>query len=42
MRDAPWAPLLNPQEIYGVSTRISGFEPSPIGRYTVTQTAFVG
>jgi peptide/nickel transport system substrate-binding protein len=42
MRDAPWAPLLNAQEIYGVSTRISGFEPSPIGRYNVTETGFVG
>lgn len=33
MADAPWAPLLNPQEIYGVSQRVEGFEPSPIGRY---------
>lgn len=33
MADAPWAPLLNAQEIYGVSQRVSGFEPSPIGRF---------
>jgi len=33
MADAPWAPLLNAQEIYGVSQRVEGFEPSPIGRY---------
>jgi peptide/nickel transport system substrate-binding protein len=42
MRDAPWAPLLNAQEIYGVSTAISGFEPSPIGRFNVTDVAFEG
>jgi peptide/nickel transport system substrate-binding protein len=33
MADAPWAPLLNAQEIYGVSQQVEGFEPSPIGRY---------
>lgn len=33
MADAPWAPLLNAQEIYGISERVEGFEPSPIGRY---------
>jgi peptide/nickel transport system substrate-binding protein len=42
MEDAPWAPLLNPQEIYGVSTRITGFEPSPIGRFNVADVAFAG
>lgn len=32
MADAPWAPILNPEEIYGVSTTVQGWEPSPIGR----------
>jgi peptide/nickel transport system substrate-binding protein len=35
MDDAPWAPLLNAQEIFGVSSRVQGFEPSPIGRYVL-------
>jgi peptide/nickel transport system substrate-binding protein len=35
MADAPWAPLLNAQEIYGVSPAVQGFEPSPIGRYVL-------
>jgi peptide/nickel transport system substrate-binding protein len=35
MADAPWAPLLNAQEIYGVSSAVQGFEPSPIGRYVL-------
>lgn len=35
MADAPWAPLINAQEIFGVSDRVQGFEPSPIGRYVV-------
>ncbi|SCK31243.1 ABC transporter substrate-binding protein [Streptomyces sp. WMMB 322] len=38
MRDAPWAPLLNPQEIYGVSERVQGFTPSSIGRFEVAKT----
>jgi len=33
--DAPWVPLLNPEEIYGVSTQVQGWKPSPIGRYNV-------
>ncbi|HLS01031.1 MAG TPA: ABC transporter substrate-binding protein [Beutenbergiaceae bacterium] len=36
MDDAPWVPLLNPEEIYGVSTQVEGWEPSPIGRFNVT------
>lgn len=32
MEDAPWVPLLNAEEIYGVSTSVIGWEPSPIGR----------
>jgi len=39
MHDAPWAPLLNPHEIYGVSTRVLDWEPSPIGRYNVVKTS---
>jgi peptide/nickel transport system substrate-binding protein len=35
MADAPWAPLLNAQEIFGVSSAVQGFEPSPIGRYVL-------
>ena len=35
MDDAPWVPLLNPEEIYGVSAQVSGWEPSPIGRFNV-------
>ncbi|HEY8451017.1 MAG TPA: ABC transporter substrate-binding protein [Natronosporangium sp.] len=35
MADAPWAPLLNPEEIYGVSTAVKGWQPSPIGRINV-------
>jgi peptide/nickel transport system substrate-binding protein len=32
MADAPWAPLLNPEEIYGVATAVQGWQASPIGR----------
>ncbi|MBX6723613.1 MAG: hypothetical protein IRY92_10320 [Dactylosporangium sp.] len=39
MKDAPWAPLLNPQEIYGVSTQVQGWEPSPIGRFNIAKTS---
>lgn len=35
MDDAPWVPLLNPEEIYGVSSQVQGWEPSPIGRFNV-------
>ncbi|QDO89505.1 hypothetical protein FNH13_15155 [Ornithinimicrobium ciconiae] len=35
MDDVPWVPLLNPEEIYGVSTQVQGWEPSPIGRFNV-------
>jgi peptide/nickel transport system substrate-binding protein len=37
--DAPWVPLLNPEEIYGVSTQVQGWKPSPIGRYNVAQVS---
>lgn len=33
--DAPWVPLLNPEEIYGASTSVQGWEPSPIGRFNL-------
>jgi peptide/nickel transport system substrate-binding protein len=36
MADAPWAPLLNPEEIYGVRVDVQGWQPSPIGRINVT------
>lgn len=35
MDEVPWVPLLNPEEIYGVSTQVQGWEPSPIGRFNV-------
>lgn len=31
--DSPWAPIITPDEIYGVSTSVSGWQPSPIGLY---------
>lgn len=37
MDDAPWVPLLNPEEIYGVSSQVQGWEPSPIGRFNVAK-----
>jgi peptide/nickel transport system substrate-binding protein len=39
MSDAPWAPILNPQETYGVSTRVTNWSPSPIGRFNVVKTS---
>jgi peptide/nickel transport system substrate-binding protein len=36
MADAPWAPILNPEEIYGVSTAVQGWSPSPIGRINIS------
>jgi peptide/nickel transport system substrate-binding protein len=39
MHDAPWAPLVTPQEIYGVSTKVKNWQPSPIGRFNVAQTS---
>jgi peptide/nickel transport system substrate-binding protein len=38
--DAPWAPLINPQEIYGVAESIENFEPSRVGRFEVAKTSF--
>lgn len=35
--DAPWVPLLNAEEIYGVASSVQGWEPSPIGRFNVAQ-----
>ena len=31
--DAPWAPIVNPSELYGTSTSLTGWTPSPIGLY---------
>lgn len=38
MDDAPWVPLLTAEEIYGVSTNVNGWEPSPIGRINAKTT----
>jgi peptide/nickel transport system substrate-binding protein len=35
MDDAPWVPLFTAEEIYGVSTKVDGWKPSPIGRIDV-------
>lgn len=37
--EAPWAPLLNPEEIYGVSSQVSGWDPSPIGRFNIADVS---
>jgi peptide/nickel transport system substrate-binding protein len=42
MDDAPWVPLLNPEEIYGVSEAVQGWEPSPIGRFNVADVTLAG
>lgn len=34
--DAPWAPLVNPSEVYGVSANLSGWEPQSTGLYFMT------
>lgn len=39
MKDAPWAPLVNPEEIYGVSAKVKNWQPSPIGRFNVVKTS---
>lgn len=39
MGAAPWVPLINPEEIYGVSLAVTGWEPSPIGRFNLVDTA---
>lgn len=36
MDDSPWVPVVNPDQIYGVSAAVKGFVPSPIGQYNVT------
>ncbi|MFC5337397.1 ABC transporter substrate-binding protein [Leucobacter denitrificans] len=36
MEDSPWVPIVNPDQIYGVSTAVTGFEPSPIGQFNIT------
>ena len=37
--DAPWAPLVNPSEIYGVSTSMTGWAPSSTGMYRLNAAA---
>ncbi len=39
MHDAPWAPLLNAKEVFGVSTRVQNWDPSPIGRFNIAKTS---
>lgn len=39
MGDAPWAPIVNPKEIYGVSSKVQGWAPSPIGRINVADVS---
>jgi peptide/nickel transport system substrate-binding protein len=39
MDDAPWAPLVNPQEIYGVADSVQNFEPSRVGRFEVAESS---
>lgn len=34
--DAPWAPIVNPAELYGASSALSGWTPSPTGLYDLT------
>lgn len=33
IQDAPWATLVNPTDIYGISTQLEGWSPSPTGLY---------
>src|SRR5690606_3497735 len=33
IQDAPWVPLVTPGEIYGTSSTLQGWEPSPTGQY---------
>lgn len=40
--DAPWAPIITPNEIYGVSASVSGWEPSPIGLFQLKDTTLAG
>lgn len=35
--DAPWATLVNPSEIYGVSANLTGWEPQATGIYFLTK-----
>lgn len=39
MDDAPWVPLLNPEEVYGISSQVTGWKPSPIGRFNVADVS---
>lgn len=37
VRDAPWRPLVTPDELYGVSSSLQGWEPSATGIYHLTE-----
>ncbi|WP_431894891.1 ABC transporter substrate-binding protein [Micromonospora haikouensis] len=42
VRDAPWRPLVTPDEMYGVSSSLQGWEPSPTGIYHLTEAYLAG
>jgi len=42
VQDAPWATLVNPMDIYGVSNALSGWSPSPTGMYRINEAKVAG
>ncbi|WAX55159.1 ABC transporter substrate-binding protein [Jatrophihabitans cynanchi] len=38
LADAPWVPIVTPNEIYGVSSNVTGWTPSPIGLFHLLNT----
>jgi len=42
MDNAPWVPLVTPEELYGVSSRVKGWEPFPSGRVDLVQASLSG
>lgn len=42
MDDSPWVPIVNPDQIYGVSSSVKGFVPSPIGQFNVNNVEITG
>ncbi len=40
--DAPWAPIVTPNEIYGVTSGVTGWTPSPIGLYHLLNAQVTG
>ena len=37
MDESPWAPIVNPDQIFAVAKNVDGFIPSPVGQLDVTQ-----